>query len=327
MKYAQTWHTSLMKRGEGKEWRVDCCSILQQQLHTLQATSCTGVTQRRATINVTSFHLDVTKAWFSQKKTNWWNRIFVLTIFCRTYSVLPVHQHPAAAWHTGPVHVCTPHAAGWWSPPPRCLRLHHPQSAAAAGGPCPVQLPHALLSGLSRSQDHGLEECKAKSYKYMVIYDNLDFIFISTQCQTVVSIYLVSDAQIWSKLSETFFKNGTLCTLELAGLTSLHLLLSSHPTIRHFKKRSSLRRPGHTDEKSFLSYLGKTRGTNKGLFWLSTQSKHSNPVCPDTLARGTLSYLPISPYKDGLVRVISITFLVFFSSRYRKACHLFKAKY
>lgn len=167
-----------------------------------------------------------------EKKTNWWNRIFVvLTIFCRTYSVLPVHQHPAAAWHTGPVHVCTPHAAGWWSPLPRCLRLHHPRSAAAAGGPCLVQQPHALLTGLSRSQDHGLEECKTKSYKYMVIYnDNFYLIFKSTQCQTVVSIYLLSDTQVWSKLSDTLCKIGTLCTLALAGLTSLHLLLSSHPT-------------------------------------------------------------------------------------------------
>lgn len=99
MKCAQTWHTSLMKRGEGKEWRVDCCSILQQQLHTLQATSCTGVTQRRASINVTSFHLGVTKAWFSQKKTNRWNRIFVvLALFCaeltESYLCTSIQQQP-----------------------------------------------------------------------------------------------------------------------------------------------------------------------------------------------------------------------------------------
>lgn len=77
---------------------------------------------------------------------------------CRTYSLSPVHQRPAAVWHTGPVHVYTPHVAEWWSPRPPCLRLRRPRWAAAAGRPGPLQQPHAPQTGPSRSQGHGLEE-------------------------------------------------------------------------------------------------------------------------------------------------------------------------
>lgn len=75
----RTSHASLVKRGEGKQWRINCCSILQQQLHTLQATSCTGVTQRSAAIDVTSIHLEGTEPQSSPKYTNlsimhWWRK-------------------------------------------------------------------------------------------------------------------------------------------------------------------------------------------------------------------------------------------------------------
>lgn len=52
-----TSHACFMQRWEGKQRRINRCSILQQQLDTFQATGCTGVTQWSAPINVTSIHL------------------------------------------------------------------------------------------------------------------------------------------------------------------------------------------------------------------------------------------------------------------------------
>lgn len=107
-----------------------------------------------------------------------------------TYSLSPVHQRQAAVWHTGPVHVCMPHVAGWWSPRPRCLRLHRPQWVAAAGGPGPVQRPHALLIGLSRSQDHGLEECKIRLYKAFLFHTSWPFVMIITENFDLISRFI-----------------------------------------------------------------------------------------------------------------------------------------
>lgn len=79
-------------------------------------------------------------------------------------------------------------------------------------------------------------------------------------------------------------------------------------------------------ENIFFCIQGRYSEGNKSQVWLTTQTIHSTPVCSDTiylLARGTLSYLPISPYKDGLVRVISITFSVYFSHEFRKTCNSF----
>lgn len=66
----RTSHASLMKRWEGKQRRIHCCSILQQQLHTFQATGCTGITQWSAAIDVTSIHLEGTEPWLSHKHTS-----------------------------------------------------------------------------------------------------------------------------------------------------------------------------------------------------------------------------------------------------------------
>lgn len=52
-----TSHAGFMKRWEGEQGRIYSCSILQQQLDAIQTSSCTRITQRRATIDVTSIHL------------------------------------------------------------------------------------------------------------------------------------------------------------------------------------------------------------------------------------------------------------------------------
>lgn len=57
----RTSHASLVKWGEGKQPRINCCSVLQQQLDTFKATGCTGITQRSATIYVTSINLEGTQ--------------------------------------------------------------------------------------------------------------------------------------------------------------------------------------------------------------------------------------------------------------------------
>lgn len=154
-----TSHTSLMERWEGKQRRVNRCSMLQQQLHAFQASSCTGIAQRSAAVNVACIHLEDREPWLRQKKPilvtpSWWAS--------NSNTRSPEHQHPAVVWHTGSVPVYTPRGGGWWSRRPRCSLPRLPRSAAAAGGPCPVPPPRALLTGRSRIRDHELQICKSK---------------------------------------------------------------------------------------------------------------------------------------------------------------------
>lgn len=158
-----TSHACFMQRWEGKQWRINCCSILQQQLDTFQATSCTGITKWSASINVTSIHLLGHRA---KTVTHWWRHssTWLDSLFCSNTNstISPVRQHPAAVWHTESVPVYTLHAAGWWSPQPQCWLLHLPRSVAAAGELCLGQRPRAQLTGLSRIQDHELQIREAK---------------------------------------------------------------------------------------------------------------------------------------------------------------------
>lgn len=153
----RTCHACLMKRGEGKQWRIDCCTILQQQFDTIQAPRCACIAQRGAAVNVTSIHLSDRVIMRSRP----FNEEASPDSVCET--IWPAHQRPAAVWHIESDPVYRPRAAGWWSPQPQCWQRPLPGWAAAAGGLCPEQQPHEPLSALSRTQGHELKKRKGST--------------------------------------------------------------------------------------------------------------------------------------------------------------------